>query len=83
MKSTPEGKKSWYDFLNDPRQQAHSKAYKKRKSQESRKIKALKKQLKAAEGANSTDTSTTGASEISTDQQRVVAAMINGVMNAS
>ena len=43
----------------------------------------MKKKLKAAEGESSTDTSTTGASEISADQQRVVAAMINGVMNAS
>ena len=82
LKSTPEGKKAWYDFLNDPRRQSHSKAYKKRKSQESRKIKALQKKLKAAEGT-STGTSTTGESAISTDQQRVVAAMINGVMNAS
>jgi predicted regulator of Ras-like GTPase activity (Roadblock/LC7/MglB family) len=64
----------------------YNKEYRKRKNQDSRKIKALNKKLKAAEGSGAygNDCSSIGdASAISTDQQRIVAAMINRVMNAS
>lgn len=52
IKSTPEGKQASFDFLNDPRRKSYNKEYKKGKVQESRKIKALNKKLKAAEGSS-------------------------------
>ena len=86
LKSTEEGKKAWYAFLKDPRRKRHNREYKKRKNSDARRVKALQKKQKASEGApnNHADSSgTSNASDMNEDQQRIVAATINGVMNAS
>ena len=86
LKSTEEGKQAWYAFLKDPRRKRHNKEYKKRKNPNARKIKAMQKKLKATEEALNSNADSSGnsnASNMNEDQQRIVAATINGVMNAS
>ena len=86
IKSTKEGKRQWREFLNDPRRKKAA-GNKRKNPQSNTKIQALEKRLKKAEkvlssgDGSSGGTSTTG--EMSVDQQRIVAATINGVMAAS
>ena len=87
LKSTEEGRNAWKAFLRDPRRKSKKKEYNKRKGSDQRKIQALEKKLKAAEEAshaNSGDGSgSSGAPNMNGSEQRMVASMINGVMNAS
>ncbi|GFH56845.1 hypothetical protein CTEN210_13321 [Chaetoceros tenuissimus] len=81
LKSTKEGKDAWFAFLRDPRRKSKRKEYNKRKNSDQRKIQALEKKLKAAE--ESPNTNNDDGSNMDESQQRMVAATITGVMNAS
>lgn len=82
-----EGKNAWFAFLRDPKRKSKKKEYNKRKSTDQRKIQALEKKLKAAEEAsNNNNGGTLGSTDtldLNKREQRMVASMINGVMNAS
>ena len=88
IKSTPEGKKAWFAFLNNPKRKRATEKYKRKGGFDNRRIRALEKRLKSA-GDTVSGSSTPGTSETSSAQglndkeQRKVAAVINGVMNAS
>ena len=82
VQSTADGRKAWRSFLNNPKRKKATAEYKKRKgSGGDRKIQALKKRLKEAEDAVANGGSSN--SDLDIEQQRMVAATINGVMNAS
>lgn len=85
LKSTADGKKAWYAFLNNPKRKKATAEFKKRGSDSNRKIQALEKRLKIAEDAvaNSTGSSASDAQKMNDGEQRIVAATINGVINAS
>lgn len=87
IKSNDKGKKAWTNFLKDPRRKKAVGKKRNKGGRGDRKIQALEKRLKVAEDAlNGGDGSSGGTSttaDMSTDEQRVVAATINGVMAAS
>ena len=87
IKSNDKGKKAWTNFLKDPRRKKAVGKKRNKNGRGDRKIQALEKRLKVAEdalsGGDGSSGGTSTTANMSTDEQRVVAATINGVMAAS
>ena len=78
--STEDGRRAWKQFLSNPERKRAAQAASRKRKTDQRNIKATAKISKAAE---STKDSNGDSDELSTAQRRIIAAIINGVSNAS